>query len=154
MDKHKTGRWIDNAFLIGVLGKAIGGLFELMGGITLIFISTARLHQLLEPLNHVNLHIADEISSGAKLFIIFYLSSRGVIRIGLAYLLLHEKLWAYPVTLIFLAASVVYQIYLMFHHFSSGLLWLTLFDLVVIALTFYEYRKLKAGGHLSYPKLP
>jgi uncharacterized membrane protein len=55
--------------------------------------------------------------------------------------LLRNQIWAYPWMIVFLAVFIVYQVYRMTFAFSIGLLGLTIFDLVVVWLTYREYRK-------------
>jgi uncharacterized membrane protein len=43
--------------------------------------------------------------------------------------------------IVFLVVFIVYQVYRMTFAFSIGLLGLTIFDLVVVWLTYREYRK-------------
>lgn len=145
---------IDNTFFVAVIAKGLGGLIELASGILLIFMSTTTLHHLLTPLSHVGLDTGTAISGSAKLFIVIYFSLRGSLRILLAICLLREQLWAYPATIVLLGAAILYQIWLLVSgHFSHALLLLTLFDMLIVGLTWIEYRKLRLGGHLSHPHL-
>jgi len=141
-------RVADDAFRISVIFKGIGGAMELLTGLVLIFISTATLQLAVQPLGHFGEEISKEISEGTRLFVIFYAVSRGIIRLGLAICLLQLRLWAYPVAIGFLVLTILYQLWLMIDHASIGLVLLTIFDVGIIALTWYEYRKLKRGGTL------
>ncbi len=137
----------DGAFLITIVIKGGGGLIELLAGILLIFISLHTLQHDLAPA--VRLGVLPHITSGTRLFAIIYFCARGLIRFTLAVALLTERLWAYPITLVLLAGSVIYQSWLLVSgHFSLGLAGLTLFDALTVGLTWYEYRKLRRGGHL------
>lgn len=138
---------IDNSFLITILLKGGGGLIELLTGIGLIFISVGTLRHLLAPFAHLG--FVPTITDGVRLFAIIYFSVRGLVRLVLAVSLLRERLWAYPVTVVLLGVSVIYQVWLLADgHFSGGLVGLTLLDAVTLALTAVEYRKLRRGGHL------
>jgi uncharacterized membrane protein len=68
----------------------------------------------------------------------------GVVKIVLVAALLKDKIWAYPWMLAFLLVFIVYQTYRMTFAFSIGLLGLTIFDLVVVWLTYREYGKQRA----------
>jgi len=143
----------DTTFFITIIGKGIGGLFELLAGIALLFLSIDTLQHLLQPLAKIGLDSVVHISPGAKLFGVIYFSLRGFIRVILAISLLREQLWAYPVAILLLATAILYQAWLLVHSFSIGLLALTVVDLFIVVLTVYEYRKLRGGGHLERPHL-
>jgi uncharacterized membrane protein len=148
-----TSSAVDNTFFITVIAKGVGGFLELVAGLGLLFIDTATLQRLLEPFTHLGLDIS-HISAQAKLFTVFYFSIRGFVRVLLAIALLKERLWAYPVAIVLLGSAVLYQAWLLVSgHFSWGMVFLTLFDLVIIGLTLIEFRKLRSGGHLSRPHL-
>jgi uncharacterized membrane protein len=74
-----------------------------------------------------------------------YLLLHGVIKIVLVAALLRDKIWAYPWMIVFLIVFIVYQAYRMTFAFSIGLLGLTIFDVVVVWLTYREYRKQRAN---------
>lgn len=57
--------------------------------------------------------------------------------------LLREKLIAYPASLAALAGFIAYQIYRYSYTHSVGLLVLTAFDLIVMALVWHEWRLLR-----------
>jgi uncharacterized membrane protein len=59
--------------------------------------------------------------------------------------LLRDKIWAYPLMIAFLIVFIVYQVYRMTFAFSIGLLGLTVFDVVVVWLTYREYGKQRAA---------
>lgn len=152
--KFNRGLLIDDTFFLSVMAKGIGGLVEFLVGIALIFISVEQLHHLLEPLARLGFHAATEISGSTQLFAAFYLSIRGFVRAVLAVCLLKEQLWAYPAAMAVIVAAIGYQALLLTTgHFSWGLLSLTVFDAFIVYLTYYEYQKLKRGGHLSGPHL-
>jgi len=68
----------------------------------------------------------------------------GVVKVVLVAALLRDKIWAYPWMITFLIVFIVYQIYRMTFAFSIGLLGLTVFDVVVVWLTYREYGKQRA----------
>lgn len=154
LNDKRVGTVLDDTFFLSVIGKGIGGAIELTAGLLLLFISTATLHHWLEPLSRLGFHSTDHLSDGTKLFVVLYLTIRGGVRLGLAIALLREKLWAYPIALLLLISAILYQVWLMISgHYSGGLLAVTLFDLLIVALTCYEWRKLARGGHIR-PHLP
>jgi uncharacterized membrane protein len=68
--------------------------------------------------------------------------------------LLRDQIWAYPWMIVFLIVFIVYQIYRMTFAFSIGLLALTVFDLVVVWLTYREYGKQRADRKPRMPAPP
>src|SRR5467141_3553803 len=71
----------------------------------------------------------------------------GVIKVFLVESLLRRRLWAYPTGIVFFALFIVYQMYRYYLHPSIEMLVLSILDLIVIVLTWLEYRQLKRGEH-------
>ena len=57
----------------------------------------------------------------------------------LAALLWMNKLWAYPLAIVIFSAFSVYQIYRYTHTHAFALLVLTVFDVIIVYLTWEEY---------------
>jgi uncharacterized membrane protein len=76
-----------------------------------------------------------------------HLLSHGVIKVFLVESLLRGRLLAYPTAIVFFALFIVYQMYRYYLHPSSGMIALSILDLIVIVLTWLEYRQLKRGRH-------
>lgn len=144
------------SFKIGILLKAIDGVLEIIGGILLIFLNSARLnkiivlltqHELSEDPRDIIANFIIKLSSkytiSTQYFGVFYLISHGTIKVILIILLWKRKIWAYPVTIISLTLFVVYQIYRYTIDHSIGLILLTILDVIVIILTFIEYKRIK-----------
>jgi uncharacterized membrane protein len=55
--------------------------------------------------------------------------------------LLLNKLWAYPWMIVVLVIFIGYQLYRIALSPSAGLIALTVFDLIIVALTLREYRQ-------------
>lgn len=142
---------VDLIFILSVLGKGVGGGLQLVAGGLLIFLSTEQLYSLIKPLSGLSSELGQTVTSQQKWFGVAYFLSHGIIRVGLAVALLREKIWAYPLAILVLAGFVAYQTVALYNHPSLYLLGLTLFDLLIIGLTRYEYLKLKRGGHLHLP---
>ncbi len=73
----------------------------------------------------------------------FTLVSHGLIKVVLVAGLLQEKIIAYPLSLISLGAFMAYQLYRYSYTHSFGLILLTVFDLIVVALVWHEWRLLR-----------
>ncbi|WP_231105853.1 DUF2127 domain-containing protein [Lactococcus cremoris] len=59
-------------------------------------------------------------------------------------LLWRKILWSYPLSIVLLVGFIIYQMFEFFNHGAISMLVLCVVDLVMIALTLLEYRKLKA----------
>lgn len=144
------------SFEIGILIKAIDGVFEIIGGILLIFLNPSRLskliawltqHELSEDPRDAVANFMIELSSkftiSTQNFGVFYLISHGMVKVILIILLWKRKVWAYPLTIVSLVLFIIYQIYRYTLNPSIGLVILTVFDIIMIILTFIEYRRIR-----------
>jgi len=82
-------------------------------------------------------------SADTALFAGAYLVIHGLIKIVLVAGLLRGKWWAYPTSLWFLAAFIVYQCYRYAYTHSIWLVLLTILDLIVAYLIWHEYQSHK-----------
>ena len=147
---------VHKSFEIGIILKGIDGVLEVIGGVLLIFLNPVRLnkltailtqHELSEDprdmISNYMIKISSNFSISTQYFGVFYLISHGVVKFILVMLLRRKKLWAYPLTIFSLVLFIIYQIYRFTIDHSVGLLILTIFDLIMIALTFIEYKNMK-----------
>ncbi len=79
---------------------------------------------------------------GTQRFLALYLLGHGVVKLWLIVGLLRERLWYYPVALVVFALFIVYQLYRFSFTHSVWLLLISVVDVVVIGLTWHEYRYL------------
>jgi uncharacterized membrane protein len=158
MNWFKSGDLLDRAFAVGIILKGLDGVLEVVGGILLLVVSPTTIDQLSRFLTQHELsedphdflathllHAAGSLTGSSLEFGALYLLSHGLIKIVLVAALLRDKIWAYPWMLVFLIVFIVYQIYRMTFAFSIGLLGLTIFDVVVVWLTYREYGKQRAA---------
>jgi uncharacterized membrane protein len=89
------------------------------------------------------LHSAQNLSIGTQLFVAFYLLSHGSIKLWLIIGLLRQKLWYYPTAIVVFGLFIVYQLYRFSFTHSAWLLLITEVDVIVIALTWHEYKYLR-----------
>jgi uncharacterized membrane protein len=147
---------LHDTFDVAILIKGIDGLLEIIGGFLLLLITPAGLmkivalltqHELVEDphdiIANTLLKAAHDFSFSTKYFAAFYLVSHGVIKLFLISMLWLRKLWSYPLAILFLVLFIVYQVYRYTHTHSIWLVWLSLFDLAIIVLTWLEYERLK-----------
>lgn len=144
---------IRQIFMVGIAIKGIDGLLETVGGFLFYLISPGTLSRIVvtltahelsaDPQDRVALfcvRATHALSSSTKLFGSIYLVGHGLLKVLLAFALVRQKLWAYPAALLFLGAFVGYQLSRVSRTHSVGLLALTLFDSILMALIWREYR--------------
>ena len=147
---------IHQIFVISVLLKGVHALIECLGGIAFYLVSTDTIVRLVnratqdeireDPNDFVATHLlgmAQHFSVGTKTFYAFYLLSHGLIKLLLVVGLLANQRWSYPASLVALAGFIAYQVYRFSYTHSVGLVLLTIFDLIVIALIWYEWRLMR-----------
>jgi uncharacterized membrane protein len=145
---------LDRAFQIGIIAKGLNGLAELVGGLLLLFATPGNIHHLVAVLTQGELsedpndviaryllHTADGLTGSAVLFGAVYLLLHGAVKVVLVIALLLNKLWAYPCLIVVLLIFIGYQLYRIVLQPSVGLVALTVFDAVIVVLTWREYRR-------------
>lgn len=150
MDIRKT--W-HKLFELGVLVKGFNGGWETLSGIFILltgqltlnnwFLALTRNELLEDPHDKVmNLvaHLLQSFSPDIQKFAAFYLLIHGLLNIFLAIQLYREKHWAYIVTIVTVALSMLYQIHRITLHHSLVLTVITVFDAVFIVLAWHEYQ--------------
>lgn len=144
------------AFDVGVFFKGLDGVLEIVGGLLLFAIrpqtiagilATLTMHELSEDPHDIIasqlLRLARDFSASAQLFAGIYLLSHGVTKVVLVASLFRERLWAYPAAIVTFTLFVVYQMYRYVLEPSAAMLALSVLDVIVITLTWLEYRRLK-----------
>ncbi len=152
-DERERPTALDRLFTVTLILKGLDGVLELIGGVLLLFVDPAKLsawarvltqHERSEDPHDVIanaiVHAADSLSLSASLFAAIYLLVHGAIKVVLVWAVLKDQLWAYPWMIAFLLVFIVYQCYRMGVHFTWGMLLLTVFDILIVALTVREYR--------------
>lgn len=145
-------RRIHQVFEVSVLLKGAHALIECAGGIALALISTDTIvayinwftqEELVEDskdfLARHLIALAQDFSVETKHFYAFYLLSHGIVKLALVVGLLKGKLWSYPASLVVLALFILYQLYRFSYTHGAGLIFLTVFDIVVMGLIWHEY---------------
>jgi uncharacterized membrane protein len=147
------------AFDVGIFFKGLDGVLEIVGGLLLFLVKPETISRIISALTQHELsedshdlvaralvRLADQVSADSQVFAGVYLLSHGVIKVFLVEALLRGRLWAYPTAIVFFALFIAYQMYRYYLGSTVGMIALSLLDLVVIALTWLEYRRLK-GVH-------
>lgn len=146
--------WLDRVFAVGIVGKGLNGAAELIGGLLLLFLKPDRIHRVVVALTQGELskdpgdfvathllHTADGLTGNAVLFGAVYLLAHGIVKVALVVALLLNKIWAYPWMIAVLVVFIGYQLYRIALSPTAGLIALTIFDVVIVALTWREYRQ-------------
>ncbi len=143
-------------FEIGILLKGVNGILQIAGGFLMLFMSPARVQEIMvwlaqsswaeEPTDSIVkiiIELSQNFSIDLQNFFILYLLSHGIAKSFIVYALLKRKLWAYPLSMLLLIAFIIYQIYKYTVTPSLFLIVLTLFDILMIVLTYIEYTRVK-----------
>jgi uncharacterized membrane protein len=155
--KPRSRTILKDTFRAGITIKGIDGLLETIGGLLLWFIRPSAMNAILrflsqhelsrDPHDYIAIHIlrsSETLLSGNRLFASMYLLSHGAAKVVLVIALWMNELWAYPLTIFVFAAFSAYQMYRFSHTHSIAMLLLTIFDVVLIYLTWMEWRDQKA----------
>lgn len=161
MSWFKPRTLLDKTFEIGIILKGIDGALEVIGGLLLLLASPQTINNIAlsltrgelseDPHDFIATHIlntAHGLTGPGLLFGALYLLSHGLVKVVLVLAVLKNKLWAYPAIIVFLLIFICYQIYRVALDHSLALVALTIFDSVIVWLTWREYqlRKLGQGG--------
>ena len=156
---HNKRKVEHTLFLLSVWIKGLAGVVETIGGLMVLFVTQKLLDsfvlfltapELAEDsadwvVNYLNSAV-QRFSEDTKYFASAYLIVHGLIKIFLVAGLLRQRLWAYPLSLWFLGAFIVYQCYRFTHTHSIWLVLLTVFDLAVAFLIWREYQWRRTHG--------
>jgi uncharacterized membrane protein len=152
--------WTHLAFEIGIFFKGLDGVVEVVGGLLLLLVHTASIEHLVRVLTWAELsedprdlvattvvRLAGSLTEDLRVFAALYLLIHGVVKVVLVVALFRSRLWAYPAAIGVFGAFVAYQMYRYVLQPSGLMLFLSVVDLVVIGLTWNEYRNLEAGRY-------
>jgi uncharacterized membrane protein len=145
---------LHQSFEVGISLKGVGALFEIAGGMVLWFVNPSQMNELVRRVGenlladaphhpfavHV-LNASHRFADNGTTFASLYLLSHGVVKLALVICLMLNKIWAYPLTIAVFTAFMVYQVHRFTHTHSWALIWLTVFDAVIVYLTWKEYQE-------------
>ena len=151
--------WVDRLFVLGIIGKGLDALGEVIGGILLLVVRPSQLTSFISVLTQDELsedphevlaqwltRFADRINADTLAFGAIYLLAHGIVKGVLAIALLRNQLWAYPWMIVVLLSFIGYQVYRIIRSPTAGMIVLTVFDLLVTVLTVIEYRRQRGRG--------
>jgi uncharacterized membrane protein len=151
----RTGpsRLLHEAFEASLILKGLFALVETLSGLGLYFIGNATIKAVVDWLTRNELvedpgdllaraamRAAEGLSVDTQHFFAFYMASHGVVKLAMVAALAARVTWAYPVSIVVLFGFIAYQVHRYMVSPSVALILLTVFDLVVIALIWREYR--------------
>lgn len=152
--KSTRSHIFDLIFLLGLIGKGLDGLIEFIAGLILFFISPSGVASLVhkvtaeelleDPHDFIANLLVHGTSNLGKDFLLFgalYLVIHGAVKLAIFGALVAGALKIYPWAIAALSLLALYQIIELFIHPSVGLTLLTLFDVIIIALTVREWRE-------------
>ena len=147
-------RYWHELFEAGVAFKAINSVWEVLGSVFLL----TRLHswftqtliylinsELLGDRDDLLFHVVQgqvvHLTVGStRIFVGLYLLFHGVMNAFLAYNLYRNRLWSYPISILFTSLFFFYQVYRLLHTHSPLLLFITILDIFFVILTWHEWR--------------
>ena len=145
---------LDLAFLIGIGVKGLDALSELLLGVPLLFFSHAQLDSLARSVTaeeltedphdlvaNLLLRSTAHVGHGTLLFVAVYLIVHGVVKLAIIAALIWGAERIYPWAIAALAAFTVFQLVEFVLHPSVSVALLTVLDIVIIALTWREWRQ-------------
>lgn len=148
---------LHRTFQVGITLKGIDGVFEVIGGVLLWFVKPAALDALVrafclhelsrDPHDFIAAHVmhaSQKLAAADPVFASIYLISHGIVKIVLVVAMWFNKLWAYPATIVLFGAFTAYEFYRFIHRHSHVLGVLSVFDAIVVLLTWREYRRQRA----------
>lgn len=160
--RPQTG--LDRVFEIGIIAKGLNGAAELVGASSCCWSPPDKIHHLVAVLTqgelsedpkdvvaHYLLRTSDGLTGDAVLFGAAYLFVHGLVKVVLVVALLRNKLWAYPWMICALLAFIAYQLYRIVLSPTAGMIALTIFDAVIVALTWREWRVQRQAPSSSPP---
>lgn len=153
-------------FHVGLLLKGLYDIGEILCGILLIFFTPERMSKVItiisaeelreDPNDFIMRHLisfSETFSINMQYTASIYFLSHGLIKIIIIVLLWKQKLWAYPVSCLIFTVFVIIQMLSFLKTYSVTLLILSFIDLVMIILTFLEYRNIKSDTSNSHERL-
>lgn len=152
MSRFRARDPLDRIFEIGIILKGLDGVLEIIGGLLLLAVTPATIdrmvirvtqHELSEdPHDFIARHLlgyTHGLTGSAVTFAAVYLLAHGIVKIVLVAALLRNQAWAYPWMIGFLLLFIGYQFYRLALSPTFWLTALTIFDALIVWLTWREW---------------
>jgi len=154
---------LDKTYEIGILIKGIDGLSELLAGLVLWMVSPVTILRVTSWLTRSALQkhphaflpahisaIGHHLATGHNTFAVLFLLGHGLIKIVLVVALLRNLKWSYPFAFVTLGAFIAYQLYAIAVKPTFGMIFLTVFDGIIVGLVWREWQKYKLRSALKH----
>ncbi len=154
MSRFRARDPLDRIFEIGIILKGLDGVLEIIGGLLLLAVTPATIdrmvvrltqHELSEdPHDFIASHLlryTHGLTGSAVTFAAVYLLAHGIVKIVLVAALLRNQAWAYPWMIGFLLLFIGYQLYRLALSPTFWLTALTIFDALIVWLTWREWHR-------------
>lgn len=155
-----SDRRLHAAFEVSLAVKGVFAVLEIVGGLASYLAPQDIVLRLVERMARERwlegrsdfiaqnaLQWAQGMSISARHFAAAYLVSHGIVKLWLIIGLMRGKLTYYPIAIVVFALFIAYQLYRFSITHSIWLIVITIVDVAVIVLTWYEYRFLLQRGH-------
>jgi uncharacterized membrane protein len=143
------------AYLVTLLVKGFDGGLEVLAGLVIWITGPMRLYRWVVRVTAPELfdgsHVAavhairrgaEHLATTGAHFVVFYLLVHGILKLGLATVLLRGGgRWIFPVGAAVLACFIAYMGYRLSERWSDWLLGFALFDALTLALVLNEWRR-------------
>jgi uncharacterized membrane protein len=143
------------AYLVTLLVKGFDGGMEFLAGLVIWITGPMRLYRwvvrVTAPELYDGSHVgavhairrgAEHLATTGAHFVVFYLLVHGVLKLGLATVLLRGGgRWIFPLGALVLVCFITYMGYRLSERWSDWLLGFALFDMLTLALVLNEWRR-------------
>ena len=141
-------------FEIGIVIKFFNGVWEVVSGFFILFLSKETINKLFHLLASKELledpndffigfssRFLGNLSHDTQIFIAVYILIHGFLNLFLAIQLYKDRIWAYFATITVMVIFIFYQVHRIILHHSAVLIAITIFDILFIILTWHEYNR-------------
>ena len=141
-------------FLSAVTVKAFNGTVEILSGLLFLFFGRQVEYEVYALTNfelterHNDfvakflINSAHGLNISASHFVAYYLLFHGIMNFVLVIAIYRQKIWAYPAAVFLFSLFLIYQVIRVTHTHSVGLGAMSIIDLLMIVLTWLEYRRI------------
>lgn len=158
IDKKKEQKIVDVSFDIVLFFKTAFAIFETIAGIALFFITQDFINKIVDKtLEYISndwfadfiINMSHHFTLSAQYLAAFYLLIHGVVKLAALILLWKKVLWSYPMSIVMFFGFIVYQMYEFSQKGSIAMIVFTVIDLLMIILTWLEYKEMKRKQQLE-----
>ncbi len=156
MSSKITKSILHDSFRVGITLKGFDGILEAVAGVALWFTKPARMTDLIRslcehmlariPNVYISSHLiaaSQRLTNESRQFAAIYLLTHGLVKVVLVACLWMNRLWAYPLTIAVFGLFMLYQVHRFTQTHSIAMIFLTIFDGLIIYLTWVEFQQQK-----------